>query len=544
LNEQFGKSRDEKDIHIAKLIEQLDSSRKDQQTLSSQIEGLKQSNQLLEERLRQAQADFAQAQGRWTKEIDTTTKTLTQRETELTTATRQLQQSQAALTSAQQQQAVMESNLKSRSDELATMQSRIDNLESELSSASMEMATLKQSHSGLEAQLAEKSEQLKKREDELVITQENIRTIERVQASSQTETDQLKNSMQVKEAELNRLRQTLAQDQQSLRQALQDYSESQILKNQLDEQLRIAKENQASLQEDVKALKLQVARLQDNTASAQADRDRYKNGIDDRETKIGQMQAELDSARRELASVQSQLKQVQMDSQEREQQLIVDREGSKWQLDRLQRELDRSQGAYQKLSEDYNKLMAKAGEMVGKTEYEASQQELSDAKTEMNKLNATIVSKEQALENLRYEITQRERELREGQDALARQAQAVLQASSIVTPSSSQDSQVLEPRTPSEIEASAVAPGTQAKVYRMNKDQGFMVLSLDQMASPRAGDTLVLYSNDEPTFEVQLGDVDSSKMAVAYIKKVINPKSQVQKGDFVIAQQFINPKQD
>ena len=51
------------------------------------------------------------------------------------------------------------------------------------------------------------------------------------------------------------------------------------------------------------------------------------------------MEAELASVRRELTSTQAQLKQAQLDMQDKEQRLVLDREGLKWQVDRFEREL-------------------------------------------------------------------------------------------------------------------------------------------------------------------------------------------------------------
>jgi chromosome segregation ATPase len=387
--------------------------------------------------------------------------------------------------------------------------------------------------------LNERTQQFTAQQADLSQLQEQLREIERTYAVSKTEGDQMREAIAAKEEELRKLGMTMAEDQQSLREATQRLNESELQRKHMDEQVRVAKETQGALEEELKAARQQAARLQDQLVAVQSDRDRFRSGIDQRETQLGQIQAELSNVRRELATAQAESKQLELGSTEREQQLIVDREGYKWHVDRLQRELERAQAAYRQLSEEREQqLNAISARTVSKDDYDRTQDAITDARNQIAKLNAEAGERDRVIAQLRADVAQRERDVKASQQAVAK-AQELLQIPTVpLAPRAVPMAPMGRPQ------AAASSSGAEVKVYRANAEHNFVVISVEGLGDPKSGDTIVLYVNNQPAAEVQLGDIDQDGMAVAYIKRKLDPGVVFQQGDVVMARHFAQPEDE
>ena len=80
------------------------------------------------------------------------------------------------------------------------------------------------------------------------------------------------------------------------------------------------------------------------------------------------------------------------------------------------------------------------------------------------------------------------------------------------------------------------------KVYRTNESHGFVVVSLEGTNGFKQGDHLIFLLNSIPIAEVELGEVDTTNMAVAYIKRKLNQKTLIRKGDTVQVRHMDKPE--
>jgi hypothetical protein len=315
--------------------------------------------------------------------------------------------------------------------------------------------------------------------------------------------------------------------------------------------MRIVRGERDGTQRELDTTRQQVTRLQDQLVMMQSDRDRFRGSVDQREAQIGTVQAELAGVRRELASAQGELKQLQLSGQDREQQLIVDREGYKWQLDRMQRELERAQASYRKLSEEQQQLSTTINQStVKREEYERIQQLLTNAQEHIAKLRTEMELKDSELMQAKLQLEQQAKELVESHQALF-QAQELV-GGSAVPPAI--DSRTLgQPVVPgaalplppiSDARPAGAPTGLGVKIYRKNDEHGFLVLSLAQPTDAREGDTLLLYSNDQPAAELQLGQVDQDGLVVAYIKRRYQEDMPFEVGKQMVARLFIKPSDE
>jgi len=234
----------------------------------------------------------------------------------------------------------------------------------------------------------------------------------------------------------------------------------------------------------------------------------------------------LSSLRRDLTAAQAELKQTQLDAQTKEQQLVVDREGMKWQVDRLQRELEKSQAAYRKLSEEREAQMAVLSKpTVSREQYDQTQADLNAAKEQLEKVTTELRQREQLFTQIKQEVDERDKELERSRDAL-KQAKELLKATSGASTAS-------PPATGTTASAATAGGTAEMKVYRTNDVHGFVVVSLEGTSGFQQGDQLIFSVNGVPAAEVELGEVDATNMAVAYIKRKLNAKVTIRKGDTV-----------
>ena len=233
--------------------------------------------------------------------------------------------------------------------------------------------------------------------------------------------------------ELEQITQTLSQREAALADAKQQLAQSDGRLRELEATHTTVKTEAEQLRTTLASKETELKRLQDQFATVQSDRDRLRSGMDQREAHLGQLQAELGSLQRELTAAQAELRQTQLDSQSRERQLIADREGSKWEADRLQRELERSQTASRQLAQERahqeDRLNALAHSAVSQEDYQRLQDALAEAKGRLVKLEAELADRGRAIARLKSDVAQRERDVNESALALS-MAQEALHASS------------------------------------------------------------------------------------------------------------------
>ncbi len=101
----------------------------------------------------------------------------------------------------------------------------------------------------------------------------------------------------------------------------------------------------------------------------------------------------------------------------------------------------------------------------------------------------------------------------------------------VPTPAPPKISQEVVPAQP------ASPADTLVKVYRVEEKLGFLVFSVANISWAKPGQAMLLSSGGQEIAEVELGDIDNTGMAMAYITKRVNEKLPIQRGESVAVQQ-------
>ena len=282
-----------------------------------------------------------------------------------------------------------------------------------------------------------------------------------------------------------------------------DYDQTQQNLADLQEQLKIGQRVQAEQMKELRTLRDQVARQREQLAALEQDRDHMKSALSEGEEQMNKFQSERTSLRRELADAQGGIQQFRLQSQGREEELSTESRGAKLELERLQRDLQVAQTAYEQALRERE---------TQKSGYEER----------ILKLNADLRDREQALRQLRDQL------VKPGTP----QAPIVQEPEPQISAQTPDLKPVKAPEIPAQVSA--------VKVYRVEEQLGFLVLSLEgESGWAKASSALVLSAGDKPVAEVELGDVDSAGLAMAYITRRANPNLPIRKGDFLSARPLL-----
>ncbi len=247
-----------------------------------------------------------------------------------------------------------------------------------------------------------------------------------------------------------------------------------------------------------------------------ADYDQMKTQLLERESQVRQLQGQVERLTREAGDVKATLSQVQADLHEHQQQVLGERQGYKWRLEQVQRELDAER-------------MAK-----------------SDLKQKLeNELNA----KAEVTTQLSGQLVDRENRLKQAESVI-RILESQGQGAAGATPPSVESAPESAPASPpakstAQRPVTSTERGSPVKVYQVNDELGFVVLSIKDVDWAQKGMTCLLAAqNDEPVATVELTELDSEGFAVAQITHRMDPMKAVRKGDLLFVRQLLRPAPD
>lgn len=79
------------------------------------------------------------------------------------------------------------------------------------------------------------------------------------------------------------------------------------------------------------------------------------------------------------------------------------------------------------------------------------------------------------------------------------------------------------------------------KVYQVNEELEFVVISVKGIDWAKKGSAVLLANDREPVATVQLTELDQSGFAVAEITHKMDPMTHIQKGETLFARQLLRP---
>lgn len=93
--------------------------------------------------------------------------------------------------------------------------------------------------------------------------------------------------------------------------------------------------------------------------------------------------------------------------------------------------------------------------------------------------------------------------------------------------------------SPSPAAAAPLPPVSSAKIYRVNEEHGFLVLSAETLPGAVPGSSFLLSQGETPVAEVELSEVDAGGIAIGYITRKLNPHLAIRTGEVLAARPLV-----
>ena len=469
------KRLDELAKRLADRDDQLQKLRDVNATLDQQYAALEASQKDQEARLKQAQQKTATLADELAKTQEALTVAQNQARKELADTRQQAQQAQNQLTGELEQTRVREQQA---TKELEALHSTQLDLQERLVATREKSVGLDASVSDLQEAKAALEKSLKERDAQLV--------------EARRKAQDLQQSLEAAEAELDKARKTLADEGNN--------------RDNLLEQLRVAKENQKTFNEQLRDFE-----------AIKAERDKLQLSLNERETILSKLHSQTDSVNRDLESAKHQVESLENEAQARGEQVKIDQKGLEWRVDSLERELQEARASEAKL---------RAG-----LEAQSPQDE----------------EQRRFTERLGKKLEERETQLKQAESVI--QLLQTKTAQGGISPIPYDPVQDIAPK-PEELGQQEVRAGSEPappavdspiKIYQVNDELDFVVFSMEGMEWAKPGTQLLLVSGDHPVAAVQLTELDSAGFAVAQIIQTIDPGRQIRKGDLLVARPMRAP---
>lgn len=383
-----------------------------------------------------------------------------------------------------------------------------------------EFGALQQQAQDTERLLAAELEQAKAREQQYVKEVEALRSAQVALEERLTDTRQkgvsveaeltdarklklqLEDAVKAREGQLVGTHQQLQELQRALTTKAQELhaldktsvSDKETIQN-LQEQLRIAKETQSRLTSQVKDFQ-----------AVKADRDKLVAMVEERDQAIGKLQGDVAGTARDLETAKRQIQLAEQSGQEKAEQLRIDQKGKEWRVDSLDREARDLRASEAKL----------------KVELESTQKKEEEQRT--------------FRERLVKKLQEREAQLKQAESVIKLLQGGQANPAAVAVPEVT-----VEPFThEQEAAASAAEPAEPAqdhpvKIFQVNDELQFVVFSMEGMEGATTGSRLLLLAQDRPIAAVQVTEVDDAGFAVAQIVQMIEPPRPIRKGDLLFA---------
>lgn len=267
-----------------------------------------------------------------------------------------------------------------------------------------------------------------------------------------------------------------------------EYRQAQLDLENLQEQLKIAQKTQAEQVKEIRILRLETSRLNEKSAGLELDLEQARTAG----AQVRRLQAERMELQQQMDGLQSELDKVRRQLEEREGGFAIDRRASETQLSRLQQEK-------QRLEEELQRERAGSADGI-----------------------ATQGQQPAATPSAPVPV-----EVAAGNHVPAPAA-------------SGPESAVPTPAPPVIGEREFVSPRpTQVVVQRLNESRDFFVLSLEGIPGAKEGSVLILSSEEQPVAEVELGSLDKTGLAMAYVTRTLKDLSWIQEGTALSARVLV-----
>jgi len=290
------------------------------------------------------------------------------------------------------------------------------------------------------------------------------------------------------------VQQGTSQDLQLLRRLLAEREED--LAN-LTERLKFSKQSQDHLAEELAGLQ-----------ALKQEYEEFKERLQSQEMQLAKLREENETLTQRLDAAQQQLQQVDTERKDMEQHGTIEREGRERDL----------QGARDTVGRLKAELAARDKEEVDNRQFR-------------ERFTALVAQREQELAEVRAQL--------QAQPAAGgSRSGEVPTAGPVPVRTVSAPSAEASPE-PTEAQASEAAPSPhedEVRVFQVNEEFNFLVLSVEGIGWATDGTMMVLERRDgRPVATVQLEQVDSSGFAIAPIKERPDPATPIRKGDLLMA---------
>jgi chromosome segregation ATPase len=376
---------------------------------------------------------------------------------------------------------------------------------------------------------------------ELTVTKQ-----EQVQLTSRAQEQQAQ--LEALQAKMAMTQDTLTQREAALTKRQEDLAASQARERELAEKL-------ATLHTTSREVESRLAAVQARESTLGAGQDDLRRMISILEDRLKERDTQLVNSQQQLLQLPGALartKELELAVSSRDQEVSTLRarvdELKQAQVDQQEQlrvarqshgDLSQEMQDLQDVAEDYDTLkstlrereeqLATVKDELGRLRSELSRNEESfsqDRSTWADRDQQTVMERQ----GLQWRLESLQKELAE-----AKASQQQLQAASRASE---------EPANGAGHLSDAQAPaddGYEVKVYQVNTELDFVVLSIDEMTRAKKGATLLLADQGEPVAAVELTELDDAGFAVAKITHTISPAKQLRKGDTLLATQLSTP---
>ena len=262
--------------------------------------------------------------------------------------------------------------------------------------------------------------------------------------------------------------------------------------------------------------------------------------MSDREGQLSQLQADLGRAKQEVSTAKTQLDMVSSQGQARDEKLATERKEMLWKIGSLEQELKAAKESQARLQD----------ELASKR---VAENDLQDAKAQWSRQLAEQESKLKQAESVirLLQTTPPPQPSAPPVRPLASSSDSgpvrVVSSAPDTEPSPRADQPALggeeaaSPPSDDESTDSGSSKNSEVKVYQVNDEFNFVVLSIKGIEWAQKGMTIVLANDDNPVATAQLTELDGAGFAVAQITHKVDPVKQIRKGDVLMARPLLRP---
>lgn len=268
-----------------------------------------------------------------------------------------------------------------------------------------------------------------------------------------------------------------------------EYRQAQLDLENLQEQLRIAQRTQADQVKEIRILRLETSRLNEKSAALELDLEQARAAG----AQVRQLQAERMEMQQQMDGLQSELDRVRRQLEEREQGFAIDRQASEAQHSRLQQEK-------QRLDEELQRERAQSADGIA-----------TQGQQPVAMPSAPVPAPVEPV----------------GNTASAPASSGLESAMPEPAPAAIGEREFVSPRP------------AQVVVQRLNESRDFFVLSMEGIPGVKEGSVLILSSEDQPVAEVELGSLDKTGLAMAYVTRALKDLSWIQEGTALSARVLV-----